>query len=153
MTKPIQSAWWVVYYIAEDSEPRFLLIKRHALSKRIERVAPKGKIEKKEKPEQTAIREITEEIGVSSDDLILQEKLWEIVLSLHSEERWDLDKEIIYYLVKYNWDPDKILITQWEGYLGYYKWWTIQEVMWLIYYMNLREIFRTAYNLIKEKNI
>jgi hypothetical protein len=36
-----QSAGGVVYYIASDKEPRYLLIKRQALSKKIERVCPK----------------------------------------------------------------------------------------------------------------
>ncbi|MDR2189848.1 MAG: hypothetical protein LBP53_01295 [Candidatus Peribacteria bacterium] len=41
----VQSAGGIIYYLDTDGEPRYLLIKRHALSGRIERVAPKGKIQ------------------------------------------------------------------------------------------------------------
>lgn len=37
----VQSSGGIVYYIASDGEPRYLLIKRHALSGKIEWVSPK----------------------------------------------------------------------------------------------------------------
>ncbi len=46
MQRPVtQSAGGVVYYLASDGEPRYLLIKRQAMSKKIERVVPKGKVQ------------------------------------------------------------------------------------------------------------
>ncbi|MDR0369998.1 MAG: NUDIX domain-containing protein [Candidatus Peribacteria bacterium] len=51
-----------MYYIAPDGEPRYLLIKRHALSGKIERVAPKGKIQNGETEKEAALREIREEV-------------------------------------------------------------------------------------------
>jgi len=36
-----QSAGGIVYHMASDKEPRYLLIKRQAVSKKIERVCPK----------------------------------------------------------------------------------------------------------------
>jgi hypothetical protein len=44
MGEVVQSAGGVVYFL-EGGQPKFLLIKRQAMSKKIERVAPKGKIE------------------------------------------------------------------------------------------------------------
>jgi hypothetical protein len=41
MGEVIQSAGGVIYYFAQDGEPRYLLIKRHALSGKIEWVSPK----------------------------------------------------------------------------------------------------------------
>ena len=41
MKEIVQSAGWIVYYLDKDGEPRYLIIKRHALSGKIERVAPK----------------------------------------------------------------------------------------------------------------
>lgn len=61
MADIVQSAGGIVYYIAPDGEPRFLIIKRHALSGKVERVAPKGKIQKGEKTEEAALREVSEE--------------------------------------------------------------------------------------------
>ncbi len=37
----IQSAGGIIYFIDQDNEPRFLIIKRQARTKKIERVAPK----------------------------------------------------------------------------------------------------------------
>ena len=45
MKEIVQSAGWIVYYLDKEWEPRYLLIKRHALSGKIEWVAPKGKIQ------------------------------------------------------------------------------------------------------------
>jgi len=41
MTDIVQSAGWIIYYLDNEWEPRYLLIKRHALSWKIEWVAPK----------------------------------------------------------------------------------------------------------------
>ena len=43
----VLSAWGVVYYFDKKSgQPMFLLVKRFALSKKVERVAPKWKIQR-----------------------------------------------------------------------------------------------------------
>jgi 8-oxo-dGTP pyrophosphatase MutT (NUDIX family) len=60
----IKSAGGIVYYIDEEGQPRFLILKRHALSKKIEWIAPKGKIKENELPDQAAIREVYEETGI-----------------------------------------------------------------------------------------
>lgn len=64
MVTIVQSAGGIVYYIHADGNPRYLLMKRYAVSKRIERVAPKGKIEPGESIEEAALREISEEAGI-----------------------------------------------------------------------------------------
>ena len=58
MKEIVQSAWWIVYYLDKNWEPRYLLIKRHALSGKIEWVAPKWKIQIWEDEKKAAIREI-----------------------------------------------------------------------------------------------
>lgn len=70
-----QSAGGVVYYIASDKEPRYLLIKRQAISKKIEWVCPKGKIHEGEKPEDAALREVSEETGLLLNHIMVIEKL------------------------------------------------------------------------------
>jgi 8-oxo-dGTP pyrophosphatase MutT (NUDIX family) len=50
-------------------------MKRYAVSKRIERVAPKGKIEPGETIEQAAIREISEEAGIPAHKMRLGTQL------------------------------------------------------------------------------
>jgi len=48
-----------VYHIdPKTNEPQFLVVKRFALSRKVEWIAPKGKIEPGETQEQAAIREV-----------------------------------------------------------------------------------------------
>jgi 8-oxo-dGTP pyrophosphatase MutT (NUDIX family) len=68
----IQSAGGIVYYLASDGSPRYLLIKRHALSGKIEWVSPKGKLQGKESLEQAALREVSEETGLPINQLRLK---------------------------------------------------------------------------------
>ncbi len=150
MRTPIQSAWWIVYYIDNKIwQPRFLLLKRYALSKKIEWVSPKWKIDSWENPEQTAIREICEEVGLDKKDLFLKEKVWDLNLSLQSEEKWILDKDIAYYLVEYKWDPKSVKVWKVEWYIWVFWWFKVEELLWLIYYENFRELFRKAYKMIR----
>lgn len=150
MVEPIKSAWGIVYYVS-DEWPKFLIIKRYALSKKVEWVAPKWKIQQWESSQIAAVREIFEETWLKKTELIVKQELWEIQISLRSEERWNLDKDITFFLVEYKGNPADVKIPQWEWYLGYYKWANIQEVLWLIYYENLRELFRKAYYIITGK--
>lgn len=146
----IQSAWGIVYYIDPVSkEPKFLLIKRHSLSKKIERVAPKGKIEQWEKPEQAAIREIGEEAGLRSEDMKIKQKLGMLSLQLYNEDgKLGVDKDITYFLVQYVGNPDNVRVENGGGFIGSWKRATIQDVMGLVYYKDFRELFRRSVHLI-----
>ena len=64
MTKLVKSAWWIIYYYDETWEPRFLVIKRHAVSGKVERVAPKWKLQDGENYERAALREVSEETWI-----------------------------------------------------------------------------------------
>lgn len=52
-----------------------MVIKRHAMSGKIEWVAPKGKMQKGETPEQAAVREVSEETGLQTQHLFVREKI------------------------------------------------------------------------------
>lgn len=69
--------------------------------------------------------------------------------SLRSSEtkRGHLDKDVTYFLMHYTGNPSAIKITDGEGYVGIYKWASIQEVLGLIYYGDIRELIRKAYLL------
>ena len=64
-----------MYYLDEHQEPLYLLIKRHALSGKIEWVAPKGKIQANEAIEKTALREVSEETSIPINQLKLKQNL------------------------------------------------------------------------------
>ena len=150
MWEIVQSAWGIIYYIAPDGEPRYLLIKRHALSGKIERVAPKGKIQKGETDKEAAIRELREETGIRKEFLIIKQLLGTTSLRSSETKRGHLDKDVTYFLMKYTGHPGEIKLIEGEGYIGIYKRSTIQEVLNLIYYEDIRELVRKGHFLIKE---
>ncbi|MBS8122145.1 NUDIX domain-containing protein [Candidatus Vampirococcus lugosii] len=154
MSIVLKSAGGIIYYFdKKDGTPKFFLVKRHALSGKIERVAPKGKIEKNEKDIDTVVREIKEEVGIYSQNIKVKSYLGSVLINLRNTGKGSYDKKISYYLVEYFGDFSDIKIENVEGYLGYHKWATIQEISGLIYYENLRHIFMSAYNKIMGNSI
>lgn len=143
-----QSAWWIIYRI-ENWQPKFLLLKRQSLSKVIEWVAPKWKIEAGETPAQAAIREIWEEVGIDSEHLENKGKLWDLYIKLQSADKWNFEKNIEFFLFEFSGSKDGVQVQAGEGYVGYYKWATISDVLGLIHFENLRELFRKGYKIVK----
>ena len=150
MWEVIQSAGGMIYYLDKNFEPKFLLIKRHALSGKIEWIAPKGKIQAWEKPIESAVREASEETGIPINKLIPREELWVVSLRSNPDE-WNLNKDITYFLMKYTGDPSSVKIDQVEWYVWVYKRADLSEVLALVYYKNIRELFRKAFIVIKSK--
>lgn len=149
MSDIIQSAWGIIYYLDSCLEPKYLLIKRHALSGKIERVSPKWKIKWAEVIEDAAIREASEESGIPINQLKLKQKLW-ITQIRNIDNKWPIDKDVTYFLMEFIWNPDIVSIDQVEWYVGIYKWASLQEVLGLIYYQDIRELIRKSYLLIKQ---
>lgn len=146
----IQSAWWIVYYIDQDGEPRYLLIKRLAVSKKIERVAPKGKVQPGEPIEKAAIREVSEEAGIPINQLKLKQQLGTTQLRNVEHIKGQMDKDVTYFLMQFSGDPLALGITEKEGYIGVYKRATLNDVLGLIYYNDIRELIRKSYVFIKQ---
>jgi 8-oxo-dGTP pyrophosphatase MutT (NUDIX family) len=147
----IQSAWGIIYYIDTQGVARFLIIKRHAMSGKIERVAPKGKIQKWESPSQAAVREVWEEVGIARKDLMVQEKLGATSLRSSADVKGWMDKDVTYFLMHFTGTLEDITIEPVEGFLGIHKWATLEEILWLIYYKNMRTIFMHAQDCITHK--
>ncbi len=143
MTEIIQSAWGIVYYISDDW-PRYLLIKRHAKSGKIEWVAPKGKIQQWESTETAALREIWEETWLPINNLLLKQKVWTTQLR-SADGHWTLNKDVTYFLVEYSGDPSSVQIFDGEWYLGVYMRASISTIIELLYYPDMRELIRTAH--------
>jgi len=72
MNHVIQSAGGIIYYLDKEGEPRYLLIKRHALSGKIEWLAPKGKVQAGEEMQTAALREVCEEAGIPINQLFVK---------------------------------------------------------------------------------
>lgn len=152
MVRLVKSAGWIVYYRDENDDIRFLLIKRHALSGKIEWVAPKGKIQRWETPEDAALREASEETGLPMNTLIVRHKVWSATIKWLEDRDWKFEKEVTYFLMKYEWDPNMVDIWLVEWYLGTYKWAKIDNVLNLIYYRDIRELFRKWYTMLQDQD-
>lgn len=149
MSEVIQSAWGIVYFLDKDQEPHYLLIKRHALSGKIEWVAPKWKIQSDESIEKAALREVSEETWIPINELKLKQCLWTTQIR-NIDNRWPLDKDVTYFLMEFIGNPDVVSIDQIEWYVWVHKWAILQEVLGLIYYQDIRELIRKSYLLIKQ---
>ena len=53
--------------------------------------------------------------------------------------------------MKFTWDPSSIKLIEGEWYVWIYKWATIEDVLWLIYYEDIRELIRKSYFMIKDE--
>ena len=148
-SRAIQSAGWIIYVIDQHQEPRYLLIKRQAMSKKIERVAPKWKLESWETMSQAAIREVGEETGLAAKDLALWPKLWQTHIRSKNVRGWGINKDITRYLMHYTGDLEDIELIDGEWYVWVHKRCTLEEVLALIYYPDLRELIRSSYDIIK----
>lgn len=145
----IQSAGGFVYYL-RDGEPQYLLIKRHAKSKKIEWVAPKGKLEPWETPEKAAIREISEETGLDPRYLHIGPQVWMTSLRNEHNIKWMMDKDVTYFLVHYKGRPDYVDIEDGGGFTWAYNRFSLQDVLSLVYYSDMRELVRKSYFMIKQ---
>lgn len=150
MSEIVQSAWWIIYYIDANNDPRYLLIKRHALSWKIERVAPKGKIQNTESMETAALREVSEETGIPLNQLKIKQQLGTTSLRSAETQRGQLNKDVTYFLMEYVGDPSLVHIQAWEWYVWIYKWANMVDILSLVHYADVRELFRKSYVFLKE---
>ena len=141
----VESFWGIIYFIDENWQPRFLVVKRQALSKKIEWTAPKWKAQSWENPIETAKREIFEETNLNPDLLVDKWILGDFMITFPDNS---FAKKVTYFLFEYKWNPDDVKISDTEGYIWVYNWLPIDNVINLIPYKSLRELYRKAYNKI-----
>ena len=140
----VESFGWIIY-VMEDDKPYFLVLKRQAMSKKIEWTAPKWKPKWEENPVETAKREIQEETNINPDLLIEKWKLWDFLISFSDT---DFAKKVTYFLFEYKWDKNNIKISDSEWYIWVYNWLPINKIINLIEYKTLRELYRKGYQQI-----
>jgi 8-oxo-dGTP pyrophosphatase MutT (NUDIX family) len=120
------------------------------LSGKIERVAPKGKIQGNENIQKTALREVSEETGIPINQMRIKQQLGMTQLRNTERQKGQMDKDVTYFLMEYTGNPDFVKIEHAEGYIGIHKRCTLNEILALIYYQDIRELIRKSYSLIKD---
>ena len=120
------------------------------MSGKIERVAPKGKIQGNENIQKTALREVSEETGIPINQMRIKQQLGMTQLRNTEHQKGQMDKDVTYFLMEYTGNPDFVKIEHAEGYIGIHKRCTLNEILALIYYQDIRELIRKSYSLIKD---
>lgn len=120
------------------------------MSGKIERVAPKGKIQGNENIQKTALREVSEETGIPINQMRIKQELGMTQLRNTERQKGQMDKDVTYFLMEYTGNPDFVKIEHAEGYIGIHKRCTLNEILALIYYQDIRELIRKSYSLIKD---
>ena len=141
-----KSFWGIIYYLYEWV-PLFLIIKRQSLSKKIEWTAPKWKAKGSESEIESARREIWEETWLNVEKLVNKWKLWTVTINF---ENSTFEKNVTYFLFEYKGDPETLFVAKQEWFLWIYKWMPITQILNIVPYDSLRDIYRKGYKALKE---
>jgi len=96
------------------------------------------------------LRETSEETGIPINQMRIKQQLGTTQLRNTEHQKGQMDKDVTYFLVEYTGNPDSVKIERIEGYIGIHKWCTLNEVLGLIYYQDIRELIRKSYSMIKD---
>jgi len=137
-----QSAGAIIYYM-KDKEPMFLLLKYPTYWG-----FSKGIIEKDEEPEQTAIRELEEETGISVDKIELIPGFTFIQNWIYRFKGELIKKKATYILVEVSQENSKkvTLSSEHEDF----QWSNYENSLKIMRVKNNREMLKEAYDFIKE---
>ena len=113
-------------------------------------MAPKGKIQGNEDIQKTALREVSEETGIPINQMKIKQLIGTTQLRNTENQKGQMDKDVTYFLIQYTGNPDFVKIERVEGYIGIHKRCTLNEVLSLIYYQDIRELIRKSYTMIKD---
>lgn len=106
----------------------------------------KGKLEKDETPEEAAVREVREELGIQN--LTLQEGIGGTEYVVHDPEKGVLRRQVTYFLASTK-DLDLHLTS--SGGLDGAGWFTGEELENIKTYPDIKEILKKAFRLLKIK--
>ncbi len=123
-----KSSWWVVYR-KKWNKIEILLLKWLNSKEKEEYVIPKWKIEDWEVAKDTAIREISEETGLSENQLEIIKFIKKINYTFtagYLKNTPIIDKDVYLFLVRYNWDKEPNVRKE-ERFIGY-RWVTLEDL-------------------------
>lgn len=123
-----KSSGWIVYR-KNGNKVEVLLLKWLNSKNQEIYVIPKGKIEAWEVAKDTAVREISEEAGLKSQDLEVIKfitKLNYTFTAWYLADNPVIDKDVYLFLVKYHGNDLPVVETK-ERFVGY-KWFTLDEI-------------------------
>jgi len=123
-----KSSGWIVYR-KNGNKVEVLLLKWLNAKNNQVYVIPKWHIEDGEVAKDTAVREISEEAGLSVNDLEVIKfitKLNYTFTAWYLENNPVIDKDVYLFLVKYKWNQNPIV--QKEERFVWYEWFTLEQI-------------------------
>lgn len=108
----------------------------------------KGKLEEGETPEQGAIREIKEEIGL---DVVIKDQLANNEYVASHPEDGKIRKQVVYFLAESKYEP--LTLEEGKGGLDDVKWFNVKDILNLNFYNDILPIIVKALEKISGKNI
>ncbi|OGF63522.1 hypothetical protein A2662_01685 [Candidatus Giovannonibacteria bacterium RIFCSPHIGHO2_01_FULL_45_33] len=107
---------------------------------------PKGKLEQSERGMDAAFREVKEETGLGKNELILKDQFRVTDKFFFFREKKRIFKIVIFYLAQSR-TRDVTVSAEHNGY----GWFTYKEAQKIVKFQNLRNIIKTANDILKPK--
>jgi len=108
---------------------------------------PKGKLEDGETPEQAAVREVREELGVT-EALTVEASLSANHYVFRTPEGSSIFKTVHYYLLRCPEDAPAFTPARAEGIVGV-EWWSAKRAIEQVAFKNLRPVLEQAWELVQ----
>ena len=145
---PLEKSAGAVIFRRENKKIKYLLLHYPRGSRRPKpyRDFPKGHIEKGEKPEATARREVEEETGLKDIKFIEGFKEW--IKYFFEDKGQTVFKIVTFYLAQTKTKKVKI---SWE-HIGY-KWLSYEEALEQLTFKNAKEILKKANDFLSRKSV
>ena len=67
-----------------------------------------------EKPEQAAVREVSEETGLQTQHLFVRQKIGSTSLRSTENQKGRMDKDVTYFLMHFDGNPDEVKVQPGE---------------------------------------
>jgi bis(5'-nucleosidyl)-tetraphosphatase len=109
---------------------------------------PKGKIEQEEKTFEAALRETSEETGISALNLIMERSFKESDRYIYWRDNKKIFKLVVFYLAQSRKEK-VILSSEHEGY----GWFLYKDANKLLKHRNIRNVFKKADDYLKHKQV
>jgi 8-oxo-dGTP pyrophosphatase MutT (NUDIX family) len=110
---------------------------------------PKGKLEAGETPQQAAVREVREELGLADEAITLHAELSRNNYAFRTPEGKSIFKTVYYYLLECPEDHAPVFHPRREEGIVGVEWWPAKRAIAQVAFRNLRPVLERAWELVR----